>query len=145
MLPRVIFQSKTCEVTTGQRSRSVFVLSVSSSRKEETLVVIYKREQCKLCSPPHYWNKYFVYFERKKGTAQSQQMKHLLSSCPISRALRKQERSKGSCSMPGPADCLSKHPSERYWILGCSPRCSFEWVSLNGHRSAVRFNSSLVM
>lgn len=32
------------------------MLSVSSSRKEQTLLVISKREQCEPCSLPHFWN-----------------------------------------------------------------------------------------
>lgn len=73
---------------------------------------------------------------------QSQQMKRLLSSCRISRALRKQEQSKGPRSMPGPAACVSKHLQKD---IESQVVLHFEWFSLDGQRSAVQFNSSLVM
>lgn len=108
-LPRVIFQSKMFEVTTGQSSRSVFVLAVSSRRKEQTLVVISKREQCELCSPPHFWNICSILFILKEKSDRSKPADETFafSSCRISCVVRKQERSKGPRSMPGPAACVS--------------------------------------
>lgn len=108
-LPWVIFQSKTFEVTTGQSSWSVFVLAVSSSRKEQTLVVISKKEQCELCSPPHFWNICNILFILKEKSDRSKPADETFafSSCRISCVVRKQERSKGPRSMPGHAACVS--------------------------------------
>lgn len=85
-------------------------LQLSSLRNDNANIV--------LCST--FWTFIILcLFWREKVAYQSQQMKRLLSSCWISRAIRKQE-----WSMSGPTACVSKHPSEIYWIPGCSPRCS---------------------
>lgn len=97
--------------------------------KQQILVVIFKREQCELCSLWHFWNVCNVLFILKgKVEDQRQQMK-LLSSCCINLAPRKPERSKGLRSMPGPGPHLSKHPSKRYYtqIVLSAPAWVAEW------------------